>query len=162
MAKIKVFVSFEFEKDREHYRRFRGEAPGRSCHKIEDNSLNEPYKLHDDEWVRKAREKISGSDIVIVVIGDDTHNAPGVKEEVKIAKKHHKPIFQIRPQSRTGGPIRGAGEMIPWKWKQIDAKISECLKKKRRKKSRNFGVPMVATGDSGVPYTYPTRNSEDY
>ena len=130
MATVKFFFSFEFEKDRKHYRRFRGEVKsGRSDHKIEDNSLNEPYKLHDDEWVRKAREKISGSDIVIVVIGDDTHNAPGVKEEVKITKEQHKPIFQVRPKNSKGGAIRGAGEEIPWKWKQIDAKISKCLKK---------------------------------
>ena len=28
--------------------------------------------------------------------------------------------------------------------------------------SGNFGVPMVATGGSGIPYTYPTGDSEDY
>ncbi len=130
MAKIKVFLSFEFERDRGHYRSFREEVKrGNSCHEIEDNSLNEPYKLHDDEWVRKAREKISGSDIVIVVIGEDTHNAPGVREEIKITKQQHKPIFQIRPKNSTGGLVRRAGEEVPWKWKKIDAKISEYLKK---------------------------------
>ena len=130
MAKIKVFVSFEFDRDRGLYRSFREEAKSdRSDHKIVDNSLDERHKLHDDEWVRRAREKISGSGVVIVVIGDDTHNAPGVKEEVKIAKEQQKPIFQVRRTDKTGGPVRGAGEMIPWKWKQIDAKIAECLKK---------------------------------
>ena len=28
--------------------------------------------------------------------------------------------------------------------------------------SRNWGAPMVAPGGSGIPYTYPTGNSEDY
>ena len=37
-------------------------------------------------------------------------------------------------------------------------------RKKRRKssKSNKWGAPMVATGDNGRPYTYPTGNSEDY
>lgn len=31
-----------------------------------------------------------------------------------------------------------------------------------RQKSSKWGAPMVATGDKGIPYTYPTGNSEDY
>ena len=130
MAKVKVFLSFEFERDQGHYRSFRAEvAHGDSCHEIEDYSLNEPYKLHDDEWLKKAHDQISRSDIVIVIIGEDTHNAPGVKKEVTITNQQHKPKFQIRPKNSTGGPVSGAGDEIPWKWKKIDAKISECLEK---------------------------------
>ena len=31
-----------------------------------------------------------------------------------------------------------------------------------RQKISEWGAPMVATGDPGIPYTYPTGNSEDY
>ena len=36
--------------------------------------------------------------------------------------------------------------------------------KKRRKRSKRnkWSAPMVATGNRGTPYTYPTGNSEDY
>ena len=130
MAKVKVFLSFEYERDQGHYRSFRAEVDrGNSCHDIEDYSLNEPYKLHDDKWLKKAHERISRSDIVIVVIGEDTHNAPGVKKEVTITNQKCKPIFQIRPKNSTGGAVPGAGEEIPWDWKQINAMISKCLKK---------------------------------
>lgn len=130
MAKVKVFLSFEFEGDHGHYRSFRAEVDhGDSCHEIEDCSLNEPYKLHDNEWLKKAHEQISRSDIVIVIIGEDTHNAPGVKKEVTITNQQRKPRFQIRPKNSTGGAVPGAGEEIPWKWKKIDAKISEYLDK---------------------------------
>ena len=130
MAKVKVFLSFEFDRDNELHHNFYAQAErGDSCHKIEDYSLNEPYKPHDDEWLKKAKDLISCSDIVIVVIGEDTHNAPGVEKEVTIANQLRKPIFQIRPPNSTGGAIPGAGEEIPWKWKKINAKISECLKK---------------------------------
>ena len=42
---------------------------GDSCHTIENYPLNESYKPHDDEWLQKARDLISHSDIVIVVLG---------------------------------------------------------------------------------------------
>ena len=39
---------------------------------------------------------------------------------------------------------------------------SQQKKRKKRRNSSNCGAPMVATGDRGIPYTYPTGNSEDY
>ena len=128
MAKVKVFLSFEFDRDEELHRNFYAQADrGDSDHEIEDYSLQEAYRPHDNSWLKKARLKISRSDIVIVVIGDDTCNAPGVEKEVTIANQEDKPIFQMRPQGRTGGSVPGAGDVIPWKWKKIDAKIAECL-----------------------------------
>ena len=131
MAKVKVFLSFEFDKDNELHHNFYAEGTrGASRHEIEDYSLKEAYRPHNDSsWLKKARHLISRSDIVIVVTGQDAHNAPGVEKEVTIANQQCKPIFQIRPKKRTSGAVRGAGEMIPWDWKKIDAMISECLKK---------------------------------
>ena len=76
----------------------------------------------------KAKKQISQSDIVIVMVGKDTHNAPGVEKEVAIANQLKKPIFQIMPQEATGGKVRCAGELIEWKWKKIDEMIKELLK----------------------------------
>lgn len=128
MAKVKVFLSFEFDKDEELHCNFYAQAAEYSSYEIEDCSLNEAYRPHDDSWLKKAHSQISRSDVVIVVVGEDTHNAPGVKKEVTIANQRGKPIFQIRPQSRASGTVPGAGEEIPWKWKKINVKISECLK----------------------------------
>ena len=54
--------------------------------------------------------------------------APGVEEEIEIAKRLSKPIFQIQPQKQNYGGIDGAGDIIPWKWDKIDAKINELLR----------------------------------
>ena len=130
MVQVKVFVSFEFDKDNPLQRNFYAESAKHSCHEIKNYSLKEPYKPHDDRaWLKKARHLISQADIVIVVTGQDAHNALGVEKEVTIANQQDKPIFQIRPQSRTSGAVRGAGEVVQWNWKKIDAKISECLDK---------------------------------
>ena len=124
--KVKVFLSFEFGKDNELHRNFYAQAKEHSKHEIIDTSLNEQY--HPDKlWLKKARKQITQSDIVIVVIGDDTHNAEGVEKEVTVANQQKKPIFQIRPQQRTSGEVKGAGEVISWKWKQIDATITKLL-----------------------------------
>ncbi|MDE0324678.1 MAG: TIR domain-containing protein [Candidatus Poribacteria bacterium] len=129
MAKVGIFLSFEFDRDNDLHRNFYVQAErGDSRHKIIDYSLNEPYRSHDESaWLKKARAKIKQSDIVIVVIGEDTHNAPGVEKEVTIANQLKKPVFQIRPHRRTAGKARGVKKMIPWKWKRIDAMISECF-----------------------------------
>lgn len=129
MRAVKIFLSFEFGKDNELHRNFYAQAKrGDSGYAIQDYSLNEPYHPNP-QWLNKARKQISLSDIVIVVIGEDTHNAPGVKKEVTVANQLHKPIFQVRPKKRTSGEVSGAGDVIPWNWKRINAKIAELLTK---------------------------------
>jgi hypothetical protein len=123
---VRVFLSFEFDKDNNLHRSFYAQAQEHSKHQIIDTSLKEPY--HPDElWLKKARKHITQSDIVIVMLGDDTHNALGVEKEVTVANQLKKPIFQIRPKGRTSGKVKGAGEVIKWDWKQIDAMITKLL-----------------------------------
>ena len=132
MAKVRVFLSFEFDRDEELHRNFYAQADpdkGNTRHAIEDCSLNEQYRP-DESWLKKARNQIKRSDIVIVVVGKDAHSSDGVKKEVEIARQLRKPMFQIRPQKRTDGAVKGAGEMIPWRWKLINKKIDELLKLK--------------------------------
>ena len=130
MAKVKVFLSFEFDRDNELHHNFYVQAAEHSCYSIQDYSMIEAYRPHDvRSWLKEARSLISQSDIVIVVTGQDAHNAPGVEKEVTITNQLGKPIFQIRPKNRTSGPVRGAGDQVPWVWKKIDAKISELLNK---------------------------------
>ena len=126
--KVRVFLSFEFGRDNELHYNFYSQAVLYSQYEIIDDSLNEQYHP-DAQWLDKARKQIALSDLVIVVVGEDTHNAPGVEKEVTVTHQLEKPIFQVRPQGRTHGEVRGAGEVIPWKWKQIDAKIAEKLSK---------------------------------
>ena len=124
--KVRVFLSFEFGKDDKLHRGFYSQALLHSQYEIIDCSLNKEYHPNP-QWLNKARAQIKKSDIVIVMVGQDTHNATGVEKEVGEANQLKKPIFQVRPQGRTHGEVRGAGEVIPWKWKQINAKIAELL-----------------------------------
>ena len=129
--KVRVFLSFEFGKDDELHHTFYSQATRCSQYEIIDCSLNERYHP-DAQWLKKARAQIKKSEIVIVMLGQDTHNAPGVEKEVGEANQLKKPMFQVRPQGRTHGEVRGAGEVVPWKWKRIDAKIAEKLSERKR------------------------------
>ena len=124
--KVRVFLSFEFGRDNELHHNFYTQAALYSEYEIIDRSLNEEYHPNP-KWLNKARAQIKKSDIVIVMVGQDTHNAPGVEKEVGEAHQLGKPMFQVLPQGHTHGKVRGAGEVISWKWKRIDAKIAEKL-----------------------------------
>ena len=125
MAEVRIFLSFEFDKDKALHRNFYKLAKDKSSYRVKDHSLKEDYP--NKEWLNKARKKIGQCDIVIVLVGQDTHNAPGVKKEVTIANQKHKPIFQIRPQRKTWGKVSGAGKLVPWKWETIDEMIRKLL-----------------------------------
>lgn len=133
--KVGVFVSFEYESDYANCRNFYSQARrGDSRHRIKDYSLKERRK--SNEWLEYAEKQINKSAVVIVIIGKNTHNAPGVDDEVKIAKKSNTPIFQIRPKTVTAGALEAVEDVIRWKWKGIDAKIDAILDKKRSKRRR--------------------------
>ena len=128
MAKVKVFLSFEFDRDKKLHGAFIEQASRHADYEIIDCSLKEPYHP-DARWLEKARKQIKLADIVIVLLGQDTHNAPGVEKEVGEANKIKRPIFQILPRKRTSGSVRGVDDVIRWNWKKINAKIAECLAK---------------------------------
>lgn len=125
MARVGVFFSYEYDRDRELYGNFFAQAKKGSRHAIRDYSLDKVHPPND--WKEKAENQIDQCNIVIVVIGQDTHTATGVEEEVEIAKRLGKRIFQIQPQKQNYGGLNGAGEIIPWKWDKIDVKINELL-----------------------------------
>lgn len=123
---IGVFLNFEFGGDDELYHNFYLQAKRCSQYEMIDYSLNEAYRP-DPCWLEKARKQIVLSDIVIVMVGQDTHNATGVEKKVRMAHRVKKPIFQVQPWPWMAGKVYGAGEVVPWEWKEIDAKIAEKL-----------------------------------
>ena len=123
MAQLAIFVSFEFDKDNDLKNNFYEQSKQLTQHRIRDCSLREAYPTR--EWKAKARAAISGCDVVIVLVGQDTHSAPGVQTEVSMARSFGKPIFQVVPQRRTYTGVRGVGGPIRWKWTTINRLLEE-------------------------------------
>ena len=49
-----------------------------------------------DAWKKEAKEKIKVCDVVVYILGADSHNNKNIKFELEIAKKYHKEILLIR------------------------------------------------------------------
>lgn len=123
MATLNIFVSFEFDKDNDLKNNFYEQAREKTQHRVRNCSLNEAYP--DQHWKDKARRAIDECDVVIVLIGQDTHNAPGVIVETDMARSLGKPTFQVRPQGRPYQGLTRLEEPITWRWRAINAKLDE-------------------------------------
>ena len=125
MATVNIFVSFEFDKDNSLKNNFFEQARLLNPdYRITNCSLNEAFR--EGDWPQRARAMIKQCDVVIVLLGDDTHAARGVRTEIRIANRLGKPIFQINPQERPyWRGVRNAGDVIPWEWPCINRKIAE-------------------------------------
>ncbi len=133
MARINVFVSFEFGKDNKLKGSFYGQAKRLAQHPISNKSLNEPYE--EKVWEDKARKAIRGCDIVLIIVGQDTHNAPGVLVEIKMAKSLDKPVIQVLSRRARQNNYKGIphiDDRIPWRWKRINDRLDEVWTQKRR------------------------------
>ena len=121
MSTLNIFVSFEFNKEIELKENFYRQAREHCSYNIRNCSLNEAYP--DERWKNKAREAIRECDVVVVLIGQDTHNAQGVIVETDIARSLNKPTIQIRPQRRPYSGLTRLEKPITWKWKDINARL---------------------------------------
>lgn len=63
------------------------------------------HKAIPERWVAEARRLIGASDFVIVLCGEQTHQAKGVEIELQIAQETGKRYFLLRG-SRKGNPTR--------------------------------------------------------
>ena len=121
MAALNIFVSFEYDKDNDLVNNFFQQADGLTPHRVRNKSLRENYP--DDAWKARAREAIRECDVVVVLIGEDTHNAPGVIVETDMARSLGKPVIHIKPQERTYQGLTRLGAPILWKWDRVNREL---------------------------------------
>ena len=117
VAVLNIFVSFEFDKDRDLKDNFIKQAQTELEHRMRNCSLNEAYPTAT--WRAQARAAIGECDIVVVLVGPDTHNAPGVETEVRMARELKKPVLQVIPQGRPYTGIADADTTVRWVWRRI-------------------------------------------
>ena len=121
MPTLDIFVSFEFDKDSDLRNNFYRQAEEETEHRLRDCSLHESYP--DEAWKNKARNAIRPCDVVVILIGQDTHNAQGVVVETDMARSFGKPIIQVRPQGRPYQGLTRLGEPITWRWSRINTEL---------------------------------------
>lgn len=119
MAKKRVFVSFDFDNDKKLKDFIIGQSRLQdSPFEVVDTSLKEAAPMKT--WEDKARAAIKRSDIVVVMVGPNTYKAPGVLQEVKMAREEQIPIVQIigyKDGDYTAVP--DAGRLYAWNWENL-------------------------------------------
>jgi len=118
MSKKKVFISFDYDNDLNLKNLLAGQA------KLEDS----PFEISDwsmkeaapeKDWEEKALSRIKRSDIVVVITGQQTYKASGVKKEIKMARDENVPIIQIKPQGTNPIRVENAGVLYDWTWDNL-------------------------------------------
>ena len=113
-----VFCSFEFHKDRQRWIAFIADAEKHSKFNLIDMSL--PSAVHDGKWQRAVNERIRKSRVVIVLLGQDTHNAPGVEDELGLAGELKRPVVQLMPQGENYGLVAKRKVVCTSDWDRIN------------------------------------------
>ena len=124
MAKKRAFVSFDFDNDRVLKDFIVGQAKlPDSPFEIIDHSLKEAAP--DKEWEAKARAAIGRSEIVLVMVGAQTHRAHGVLKEVAMARAANVKIVQvIGYKNGDYTAVPDAGRLYAWNWDNLKKLLS--------------------------------------
>jgi len=119
MAKMRVFISFDFDNDRALKDFILGQAKhADSPFDVIDHSLKEAAPERD--WEKKARAAISRADIVLVMVGPQTYKAHGVLKEVAMAREVGVKIVQIIGyKDGNYTPVPNAGRLYAWSWDNL-------------------------------------------
>ena len=93
----RAFVSFDYDHDLD----LKILLVGQSKHtdtpfSINDQSIKETIS---EDWKRKARTRIKGCDVVIVICGQHTDSAVGVSAEISIAQEEKVSYFLLQGRS---------------------------------------------------------------
>lgn len=125
MAKKRVFISFDFDHDKD----LRNLLVGQS------KNLDSPFEMADwsvkelmaGDWKDKVRKRIRRCELVIVVCGLHTDTATGVSAELRIAQEEGIPYFLLWGHS--GKPCRepksakSGDKIYKWTWDNLKALV---------------------------------------
>lgn len=114
-----VFVSFDFDNDKKLKDFIIGQSKLQdSPFEVSDWSMKEAAPQRN--WEQSAEDRIKRVELVIVMVGPETHRAPGVLKEVEMARRNNKPIVQVigyKDGNYTAVP--NAGHLYRWNWDNL-------------------------------------------
>ncbi|MCA6070461.1 MAG: TIR domain-containing protein [Endomicrobium sp.] len=130
MTTPRAFISFDYDNNSKEKILFSGQIRNsRTPFDIEDWSSKE--QIFQSEWEREIRDKINRCNLLIVLVGTQTHRAKGVLKEISFAKNQNVPIFGIYIDNASQYSTLPEGllscKTISWDWDKIAQKISECM-----------------------------------
>lgn len=123
MLKRRCFISFDYDHDSDLKTMLVGQARNSdSPFEITDMSIKEAIS---EDWKAKARRRIKGCDIVIVICGEHTNTATGVSAELQIAQEEGVPYFLLHGRATRGctKPVSAKASDKTYKWTWTNLKL---------------------------------------
>jgi hypothetical protein len=124
MAK-KAFISFDYDHDSDLKTMLVGQAKNPDTpFEIADYSVKEPLT---GDWKKKVKDRINLVGVVVVICGENTNSASGVKAEVEIAQELKKDYFLLWGRSEKTcvkpSSAKGTDKIYKWTWDNLKALI---------------------------------------
>ena len=117
----RAYVSFDCDHDLDLKTMIEGQAktPGTQF-RVNGFSIKEPFI---DNWKARAKKRIAGCDLVIVICGEHTDSAQSVSAELQIAQEEDLPYFFLRGRSRKPcvkpEKAREQDKLYDWTWDSL-------------------------------------------
>ena len=115
----RVFVSYCYQSDKRLKEFIIGQSKNSdSPFEVADWSMKEAAPQRN--WEDEAESRIKRSDLVVVMVGPETHKAPGVLKEVEMARRNNIRIVQVIGYK--GGnytAVPNAGRLYRWNWDNL-------------------------------------------
>jgi hypothetical protein len=124
--KPKVFISFHID-DEAQVNLLRHQAKNSDQLEFDDRSLKEPF---DEKWKTQCTERIRKSDVLIVAIGENTHNRDAVDWEIRKAHELGVPVIGMRIYSDKNHKVPQAmkdhrDKVVPWNLDTIQSELDK-------------------------------------
>ncbi len=125
MAKKRAFISFDYDNDLDLKNLLVGQSKNSDTpFEIADFSIKEAIS---EDWKKKARTRIKGCHVVVVICGLHTNTATGVSAEVKIAQEEGVDYFLLwgRKDKSCKKPTaaKSSDKIYKWTWDNLKALI---------------------------------------
>ena len=131
MADPRAFVSFDFDHNEVSRNLFVGQAKSSSPTPFTVSDWSSKAALSQAQWERLIADKISRTNLVIVLMGRYMASALGVAKEIAVAKRNRVPVFGVYVENAGTGSTLPSGlsrnRVVPWTWPNIAAGIKTCM-----------------------------------
>ncbi|MFZ1519295.1 MAG: TIR domain-containing protein [Ignavibacteriaceae bacterium] len=126
MAKKRTFISFDYDHDLDLKNLLVGQSKNPDTpFDIADFSIKDAIAVN---WKERARTRIRGCDVVIVICGQYTDSASGVSTELTIAQEENVPYFLLkgRADKYCVKPIsaKPMDAVYTWTWDNLKSLIN--------------------------------------
>jgi len=131
VADPRAFISFDFDNNEESRRLFVGQGKRNSPTPFVVGDWSSKDVLPQKTWEQTIETKIGKCNLVIVLVGRQTHSASGVVKEIAMADRKDVPVFGVYVDGAgtTTSLPRGLprNRTIAWTWDGIAAAIKQMM-----------------------------------